>query len=52
MNKKLFNIIALFSVFILVLTGCSQQGKFGKPFKHKTRRNEIRRVLWKTKTIE
>ena len=36
MNKKLFNIIALFSVFILVLTGCSQQGKFGKPFKHKT----------------
>ena len=36
MNKKLFNIIALFSDFILVLTGCSQQGKFGKPFKHKT----------------
>ena len=36
MNKKLFNIIALFSVFILVLTGCTQQGKLGKPFKHKT----------------
>ncbi len=36
MNKKLFNIITLFSVFILVLTGCSQQGKFGKPFKHNT----------------
>ena len=36
MNKKLFNLIALFSVFILVLTGCTQQGKLGKPFKHKT----------------
>ena len=36
MNKKLFNLIALFSVFILVLTGCTQQGKLGEPFKHKT----------------
>ena len=37
MNNKLFNIIFVFSILVLFLTGCTQSGKFGKKtFKHNT----------------
>jgi type IV pilus assembly protein PilQ len=37
MNNKLFNIIFVFSILVLFLTGCAQSGKFGKKtFKHNT----------------
>ena len=37
MNNKLFNIIFVFSILVLFLTGCTQSGKFGnKTFKHNT----------------
>ena len=37
MNNKLFNIIFVFSILVLFLTGCVQSGKFGKKtFKHNT----------------
>ena len=37
MNNKLFNIIFVFSILFLFLTGCTQSGKFGKKtFKHNT----------------